>query len=407
MNTESQVSTAPDFTQPDCTVNTRLKPKSTFVPPVLNPAVATFCRLIEQEVNELTSKNQKKIHSNVSPKERQALVNLSNDSDIVIRKADKGGAVVIQSKSAHREEVLRQLSDTVYYTPLSCDPTPRFNEEVFSFLKRAFDDGFISQDEFNFLFQKYPVRPVLHTLPKIHKSIVEPVPGRPIVAGTQSLTEPISKYIDLHIKKSVFHLPSFVKDTTDFLNKIDSLKDVNDGVFVCTMDVTSLYTNVPHTEGLEALKHFLDRRESLTPPTDFLVKMTELILKRNYFKFEDSFYLQLQGVPMGSASSPNLSNLFMGKFEEDFVYNNNPFLPFLVCWFRYIDDIFFIFLGTSAQLEDFNVYINSRMPSIKFSLEFSQDGISFLDVNVVKNEHLNTSVYRKKRLTPTAFWTDI
>lgn len=131
--------------------------------------------------------------------------------------------------------------------------------------------------------------------------------------------EPISKYIDLHIKELVSHLPSFVKDTTDFLNKIDSLKNMQDGVFLCRMDVNSLYTNVPHTEGLEALKYFLDRRESSTPPTDFLVKMTELILKRNYFKFEESYYLQRQGVPMGSASSPNLSNLFMGKFEEDFV----------------------------------------------------------------------------------------
>ena len=148
-------------------------------------------------------------------------MDLSNDSDLIIRKADKGGAVVVQSKSAYNEEALRQLGDTAFYTPLSCDPTPRFNEEVLCFLKSALCDGYISHDVFNFLFQEHPVRPVLYTLPKIHKSIVEPVPGRPIVAGTQSLTEPISKYIDLHIKELVFRLPSFVKDTTDFLNKID------------------------------------------------------------------------------------------------------------------------------------------------------------------------------------------
>lgn len=67
-----------------------------------------------------------------------------------------------------------------------------------------------------------------------------------------------------------------------------------------------------------------------------------------------------------------------------------------MCWFRYIDDIFFIFSGTSAQLEEFNLFINSRMPSIKFSLESSRDNISFLDVAVVKKHNLNTSVFRKK-----------
>lgn len=127
--------------------------------------------------------------------------------------------------------------------------------------------------------------------------IVEPVPGCAVVAGTQSLPKTISKNIDLHTKVFLPHV--FVKDTTNFFylfNKIDSLKDVQD-ILLCTTDVTSVYTNVPHTEGLEALKQFLDRRESFTTPT-FLVKMTELILKRNYFKFEDSYYLQLQGVQL-------------------------------------------------------------------------------------------------------------
>lgn len=200
---------------------------------------------------------------------RQALLNLSNDSDIIIRKADKGGAIVILNKCAYRKEVLRQLSDGSFYLPLSYDPTLKFKEEVYLFLKKSMEDGFISQDEFNFLYQEYPVRPVFYTLPKIHKSCVEPVLGRPIVACTQSLTEPISKYIDLHIKDLIFHLPSYVKDTTDFLNKVESLPNLQKEDFLCTMDVTSLYTNVPHTEGLEALRHFLDQRETHIPPTDF------------------------------------------------------------------------------------------------------------------------------------------
>ena len=121
------------------------------------------------------------------------------------------------------------------------------------------------------------------------------------------------------------------------------------------------------------------------------------ILTKNYFKFDNVFYLQKQGVSMGSPFSPNYANLFMGKFEEDFVYTNNPFSPSLKCWFRYIDDIFFIFNGTIDMLNGFKSYINSRLPSIKFTLEASLEKISFLDVCVKKTSNgIQTSVYRKE-----------
>lgn len=42
------------------------------------------------------------------------------------------------------------------------------------------------------------------------------------------------------------------------------------------------------------------------------------------------------------------------------------------------------------------MYINSRVPTIKFTLEASSDSISFLDVNMCKDDHLSTSMYTKK-----------
>ena len=374
-----------------------LRAKSTFVPPALNSSVATFCRLVEQDVMcKVNMINKNKLFSNIKPEESKALFTLSKDSNIVVRMADKGGAIVIQNKDAYRTEILRQLGMGDFYTPLMGDPTIKFRQEIDSFLSTALTNSLINQDEYNFMLQKHPLRPIFYTLPKIHKSCVEPVPGRPIVAGTQSLTEPISQYIDRHIKSMVSQLPSFLKDTTDFLNKLKAVQNFEKDSFLCTMDITSLYTNVPHIEGLEALTHFLNERQTRTPPTDFLVGLSRLILNRNYFKFENAYYLQCQGVSMGSPCSPNYANLFMGKFEEDFVYHNNPFLIFLKCWFRYIDDIFFIFNGSLTQLEEFKLYINSRMTSIKFSLEYSQETVSFLDVCVNKSDHLTTSVFRKK-----------
>lgn len=54
-------------------------------------------------------------------------------------------------------------------------------------------------------------------LPKIHKSI-EDLPHRLIV----STTEKLSEFIETHLQPLVKQLPSYFRDTTDFLNKLQS-----------------------------------------------------------------------------------------------------------------------------------------------------------------------------------------
>lgn len=55
------------------------------------------------------------------------------------------------------------------------------------------------------------------------------------------------------------------------------------------MDLTSLYTNIPHNIGLEALRYFLDSRVDRTPPTYFLYEMVVLVLtNENVFVWRGS-----------------------------------------------------------------------------------------------------------------------
>ena len=96
-----------------------------------------------------------------------------------------------------------------------------------------------------------PRRPVIYTLPKIHKNLLHP-PGRPIVSGNGSLTEPISQFVDSHIKDLVYALPSYLRDTMDFLHKL-SVCRVDSDDLLGTMDVSSLYPSIPHEDGIEAI----------------------------------------------------------------------------------------------------------------------------------------------------------
>ena len=80
--------------------------------------------------------------------------------------------------------------------------------------------------------------------PKFTKNI----PGRPICSSVTHPTARISKFIDAHIKDYAPKNNSYIRDTQDFITKIKSVGQIPEGAFFVTLDVSSLYTNIPNQE---------------------------------------------------------------------------------------------------------------------------------------------------------------
>ena len=124
-----------------------------------------------------------------------------------------------------------------------------------------------------------PQIPVFYTLTKIHKP--NPV-GRPIISGCDSQTERISSFVDYLLQPIAKVQESYLKDTTDFLNLIEKTKVVKDTMLV-SMDVTSLYTNIPQEEGIYIVCKTYESFHLNKPPIPilYLRDMFRLILKEN------------------------------------------------------------------------------------------------------------------------------
>ena len=90
------------------------------------------------------------------------------------------------------------------------------------------------------------------------------------------------------------------------------------------MDVKSLYTSIPHEDGLIALHHFLVQRLDTEPPTNTLIRVAELVLQKNFFSFNGFFYIQKSGVAMGSNLGHSFAWLFVSYQEE----TKGPYLNF-------------------------------------------------------------------------------
>ena len=285
----------------------------------------------------------------------------------------------------------RQLANTTHYKKLE-DPKvsiKRFIDQVRKTLDWAQTQELIDEDLHKILFRERPRIFNLYLIPKIHK---KDVPGRPIINSVGSLTETISALVDEVLRKYSKLARSYVKDTSHFLNIIKEIK-VDLEEYLATVDVTALYTNIPHEEGIERVIKFLKKHNA--PDNEILLvkKLLPHILKMNYFQFNNEIYLQTSLTAMGTRCAPNYAIIFMAEVEEEFL-TQSTWKPRI--WIRYIDDIFMVWQHNLNQLENFIEELNNFHPTIKFTKEVSEFGLSFLDAFFYKEDGtLKTRVYHK------------
>ena len=100
------------------------------------------------------------------------------------------------------------------------------------------------------------------------------------------------------------------------MKKLNELLDLPDDFINCTIDVVGLYPNIPHKEGLEAIRKALDKQEDQTISTDSLILLAECVLKNNVFEHNMRYFKQLQGTAIGTKFAPPYAILFMGYLED-------------------------------------------------------------------------------------------
>ena len=98
-------------------------------------------------------------------------------------------------------------------------------------------------------------------------------------------TENIFSFLDHHLQPPAQAVKSYIKETNEFLKKLRSLLKLPDGIILCTIDVAGLYPNIPHTDGLSALRKRLETRKEKYISTDIIIDLAEVMLKSNMFTF--------------------------------------------------------------------------------------------------------------------------
>ena len=109
----------------------------------------------------------------------------------------------------------------------------------------------------NDLLRSEAKTPQLEMFPKVHK---EENTGRSMVSSIDCYTTKISKYIDHQSQPYAKELKPYVKDSTNFIRKFNSMEKYPYNSIFVTMDIRSVYTNIPNKDGIEAAETTLKRK---------------------------------------------------------------------------------------------------------------------------------------------------
>ena len=122
------------------------------------------------------------------------------------------------------------------------------------------------------------------------------------------------------------------------------------------LDVPSLYTNIPHSEGILVTSEPLavHRGQYNLPLNSCITDLLTALLENSNLDYSGEYYHQKAGTAIGPKLAPSYPNTIMSHFEEKYVYHhhNEP----LLC--KRFTDLFLNWTHGMDKLMPFTTHLN-------------------------------------------------
>ncbi|CAF5019252.1 unnamed protein product [Rotaria sp. Silwood1] len=288
--------------------------------------------------------------------------------------------------------MLEILSDHKTFKVLNFVETMSHEDRLIRKLKQLKNNGFITEKEYNFCRPTGSQPARIYGLPKIHKI---GAPLRPIVSASGTFNYNLAKLLANkldHLRKN----DTIITNTFAFVDELLALEFDNSQIKMVSLDITSLFTNVPlqHT-----IQIFLDKlygpehtctysdkkRDDWCQKCKNRFEMKYLLdtsTQDTNFIFNSKIYSQINGVAMGSPLGPVFADIYVNYLENKLMSRliNNGLLYLR----RFVDDTFAI-IKKDADLNKIIDILNSFDNCIVFTCEEEvNNSLPFLDIYITR-----------------------
>lgn len=347
----------------------------------------------------------RKSHPNLSRAHRQTLEYLRTQKEFIIANCDKNlGPAIIERDRYIRFAIKDHLSDTTTYERLSKEEADLYLEQNKDRMNKWLIDHKVELNEKEWQYIHYHTRQLGDTLPqfyllmKVHKI---PLKTRPIVSFPGSLFHPLGVWIDKHLQTVAKTFPTYLQSSFDLLEDFKTLQlPPHRRYRLFTADATSMYTNLPTKESIQAIHDYIVDNQKTFPflPITPLTEALELLMNHNVFQFGDTFFRQTVGAAMGAPPSPTYANSSFATHELKIL---NLLSDCIAYWKRYIDDIFGIWICHPDPLMDEILWsmcqrVLNDWHGLQWKISKRSDTVVFLDLTLrLRDGKIHSTLFEK------------
>ena len=365
------------------------------------PALELFIKNVKQDIAKHSSSRRTTNPSNIDKKSIDALNEMRNWKDTVIRMFDKGTGFFILNKDDYIRRTMAELDNPSTYevmesqqvavnqcTSAITEWTVKYKDEIGMTDKLK---SWILPSGKETLGNNYIDL-------KAHKPDKD-FPGRLISTGCNTITRNLSELTAFEMKK--VELKYNVKDNDDFLRRIDTMnksgKLLNKKVLLCSFDIVSMFPNITKDLGLKNCRDHLNKCTNPIFSTDCILDAIEITLDNNITMFNGTIFRQKRGAAMGGSNSCDYADIALAEFDKivhdhDLLFSQGVIPPLMFERFR--DDCFVLFYlehGVAAIIKFFE-FCNRYHPSLRFTMT---------NPNTIGEEFLKNYVFIKDGILHT------
>lgn len=304
---------------------------------------------------------------------------MKENPHLYVINSDKGQKTVIIHEDIYKEKMNEHLNDKNTYIPIN-NTNLNYNKILENknnkLIQHLADPNQITMEEKRHLEIRNSIPPRIYAAIKVHK---QNYPIRPIVSTINTTTYKLSKFLN-NIISTANNDNYNIKNAFEFKDKISGMKLDKDDI-MSSFDVVALYTNVNQDEAIESVmkRWNIIKKNTNIKKREFRELLEFCIKDNSFFMYDNIFYRQKYGLPMGSSLSGTLAGFVLDDLLDKIFNTSTPKLLN-----KYVDDI--LIIDKEENIKKYFETLNLSHNTLKFTMEMENDQkIPFLDLLLIRN----------------------
>lgn len=390
----------------------KLYVKSSWNPPHIADGNTELAMMaFANRIEALANSTQRRRPSNLSPAQHRLIRAIKADRRFIVCLTDKNlGPAILERAVYIRRAFQDHLGNANTYRALTSNDAEQLMEDTASRLKAliARHRSQLPYHELTYFERSFghsrgqaigtkPQHrtPLFYLTLKVHKN---PWSTRPVVSCIGSFVEIFSKWLDYQLNKLLPLSPTYLRDSNQVLEELEALGPLPRDAKLFTADAVSMYTNIDTRHALTVYHQwFRDCSHELPTdfPTELFLNVLEIVMTRNVFSFDDTYWLQIAGTAMGTSTACMYATMYYAKHERTSIlptYGDQ-----LLYFKRFIDDIIGIWTGGDCPAWT-QFRRDLSFGSLQWETSMLSNSVVYLDLEISidpDSRRLTTRTYQK------------